>query len=398
MESTALFASKEQPKERVLLLTPRPESVERFLTLMPDIALVPVQDVDGTQLRDRVTDAFMACQPDIIVIDSRTALDLSSLCRLLREYPAGRECHLSIMTHSAKDWVMCMNLDVDDIVYIDPEENFLTSFATVMARYMRALAQRQMLVEKSRQVHCAITTAAEYGALLHFMDAAEKRADLLGLAELVLRNLAGRSLEAVVHIAANDEALVYPTENVPTMHSNIVRKLAASEARIVQLDRFLGFRYGVFSLLVVNAPFSDTVEYGRLKDYIAHLCAIAESRAKGIIVKESIGQHHQQLQEVLGVLRDVTRGFNDYTQKIMQEMSLSLEKYAVTFDLQANEEDQLLAIAMQTGEKLDALLDNHDIVEKHFLNVITTMSKLKALIDLPGQGNDELAGDAVEIF
>ena len=95
------------------------------------------------------------------------------------EYPAGRESHVVIMTHDARDWMQCMDFDVDDIVYVKPAEPFLASYATVMARFMRTCTANTNLRAWPAGINNAIVTAAEYGALLHFMEAAESRTELL---------------------------------------------------------------------------------------------------------------------------------------------------------------------------------------------------------------------------
>lgn len=304
-----------------------PESV------LPDVYMVSVSTQLDDALKDAVTDAFMQADPSLIVVDCRQRLDILAWVTLIREYPAGRESHVVIMTHDARDWMQCMDFDVDDIVYVKPAEPFLASYATVMARFMRTLALRTQIFERGQQVHNAIVTAAEYGALLHFMEAAESRTELADLVSLVLKRLQEKNLEALIHVTTPSGIYFHPLENVPEAHIQLTKKLANSPQRMIAFERFLGFRYGGFTLLVTNAPFEDPHQYGRIKDSLAHLCALAESRAKSILVKQSIQEHHQKMLGMLDVIREVTNSFHGYTQKVMQDLTTSIEQAAITFDM-----------------------------------------------------------------
>lgn len=386
-------------QKKVLMLTQHPQDMEPFLTIMPDVALMPVHDLqDAAALRERVADSFMACEPDVIVIDSRSPLDLPTLCRAIRAYPMGKESHVLVMTHNEQDWVTCMGLNVDDVVRVKPNEPVMASLALVMARYMRALTQRQLLAEKSKQAQTAIEIAAEYGSLLHFMDAAEKQKELTGLAALVLHHLAAKSLEAIVHVSTHDGEMLFPATGAPTTHYGIIKKLARSETRTVELERFLGFRYGAVTLLVTNAPFQDSDKYGQLKDSLAHVCAITETRAKNIIIKESIGNQHEQLLELMHIMRDASKKFHAYTHKIMLELGQQLELAATTLDLQAEDEAKLLFISSTARDKLDAVHENRDIIEGHFSELIAAVSILKALIEVPATDARNASAEQIEIF
>lgn len=387
-------------KQKVLMLTGQPNDMEPYLALMPDVALMPVQDVmhDPLALRERVVDSFMASECDVIVIDSRQPIDLPTVCRAIREYPAGKESHVLVMTHSEQDWATCMNLNVDDVVRVKPSEPIMASLATVMARYMRALTQRQLLEEKSRQAQTAIETAAEYGALLRFMDSAEKQQDLSSLAHLLVRQLAGKGLDAIVDITSANEKVVYPPEGAPAAHYAILGKLSVATTRTAELDRFLGFRYGAISLLVTNAPYRDPEKYGNLKDTLAHLCSIADSRARNIMIKRSINEQHAQMLAVLEVIRNAAKGYHEFSQRIMGELGKELEFAAGTFDIPAEDEAKLLSIAGNARDKLDAMHESREMTEHQFVELISTMSGLKALIDPPNSSNEQDQSDAIELF
>lgn len=387
--------------QKVLMLTGQPQDMEPYLAIMPDVALMPVQDVmhDKAALRERVADSFMASECDVIILDSRQPLDLATLCRAIREYPAGKESHVLVMTHSEQDWAACMSLNVDDVVRVKPNEPVMASLATVMARYMRALTQRQLLAEKSRQAQTAIETAAEYGALLHFMDAAEKQNELKTLAQLVVRQLASRSLEALVQISSPDEFVVFPSEGAPATHYAILKKLTATDARTIEHDRFLGFRYGSVTLLVSNAPHKDPEKYGNLKDSLAQLCTIADARARSIIIRRSVNEQHDQMLEVMAVIRGASKNFHEHTQHVMVELGQELEIAASTYDMPAEDEAKLVAIANKARDKLDAMHENREIIESHFMELIGAMTGLKTLIDPPSTKiEQEDEGDSVQLF
>lgn len=387
-------------RQKVLMLTGQPLDMEPYLALMPDVALMPVQDVmhDAMALRERVTDSFMASECDVIIIDSRQALDLPTVCRAIREYPAGKESHVLVMTYSEQDWATCMSLNVDDVVRVKPNEPIMASLATVMARYMRALTQRQLLEEKSRQAQMAIETAAEYGALLRFMDSAEKLQDLNSLAHLIVRHLAGKGLDAIVNITSANDKVVYPPDVAPAAHYAILSKLSVATARTAELDRFLGYRYGAITLLVSNAPHRNPEKYGSLKDALAHLCAIADSRARNIMIKRSINEQHAQMLTVLEDIRNAAKGFHEFTQRIMGDLGKELEFAASTFDMPAEDEAKLLSIAGNARDKLDALHDSREITEHQFVELISAMSGLKTLIDPPNSSDDQDQSDAIELF
>lgn len=388
------------PQQKVLLLTGQPEELASCLAIMPDVMLMPLQDVmhDKVALRERVADSFMASQCDVIILDSRQPLDLATICRTIRGYPAGKDSHLLVMTCSEQDWATCMSLNVDDVVRVRPNEPVMASLATVMARYMRALAQRQRLEEKSRQAQTAIEIAAEYGSLLHFMDAAEKQQEINALAQLMVRHLGGRSYDAIVQISVEDQPVIFPPEGAPATHYTILAKLTASQARTAELDRFVGFRHGVVTMLVTNAPYKDPEKYGNLKDYLAHLSAISDTRARNLMIRRSVNEQHARMISVLDHIHEASQSIHDYTRQVMTELGHELEVAAGTFDMPAEDEARLLVIANTARDKLDALSENRDAIESHFGDLVGAMGHLKNLIDPPRSEPSPGDDATVELF
>lgn len=234
----------------------------------------------------------------------------------------------------------------------------------------------------------AMSSASEMGTVAVFAEKVQSCMELHRLAGLIQVCLGDLGLECVVQFIFENDITIFPA-NVPVSYLRLLQSANESETRIISHGRFLLFSFEHVQLLVTNAPHLDQERYGRLRDVLAHVVSIAEARAKTLKVNTLLKVQQDNARMVMMLLEMAAEDNRTAVKSIMTELSDSLRAMATGFDLNMEQEGQLLELSEKALNSLEGLQEATMAVEVHFRSLLQQLDEASSLLQPPPEEEQE---------
>lgn len=245
----------------------------------------------------------------------------------------------------------------------------------------------------------AMSSASEMGTVAVFAEKVQACMELHRLANLIRVCLGDLGLDGVVQFIFENDIDIFPAD-VPVSYMRLLQNASESETRIISHGRFLLFSFDHVQLLVTNAPHLDQERYGRLRDVLAHVVSIAEARAKALKVNTLLKIQQDNARMVMMLLEMASQDNRNSVKEIMTELSGSLRMMATGFDLNMEQEGQLLTLSEKALNSLEGLQEATMAVEVHFRSLLQQLDKASNLLQAPQEEAELIEnGDSrIELF
>lgn len=279
-----------------------------------------------------------------------------------------------------------------------------TDFAMVLHKTRedkQAVTQLQDEIKNYSSIaFTAMSSASEMGTVAIFAEKVQAVMDLHRLAALIQMCLGELGLEGVTQFIFDKEESIFPSD-VPVSYLKLLHSARQSEARIISHDRFVLFSFEHVQLLVTNAPCRDEERYGRLRDVLAHVVSIAEARAKALKVNTLLKAQQDNTRMVMMLLEMASVDNRNSVKEIMTGLSDSLRLMATGFDLNMEQEAQLLQLSERALNSLEGLQEATSAVEEHFRSLLTQLDVASSLLQVPAGAeteDEDSAAGRIELF
>lgn len=225
----------------------------------------------------------------------------------------------------------------------------------------------------------AMSSASEMGTVAVFAEKVQAVMELHRLAQLILTCLHDLRLDGVIQFMFDEDITLFPAD-VSISYQRLLHSARESDARIVSQGRFLLFSFDHIQLLITDAPYLDVERYGRLRDVLAHLVSIAEARAKTLKVNTLLKIQQDNTRMVMALLEMASRDNRNSVKEIMTGLSDSLRAMATGFDLNMEQEAELLGLSERALNSLEGLQEATSAVEEHFRSLLQQLDTVSSLL------------------
>lgn len=245
----------------------------------------------------------------------------------------------------------------------------------------------------------AMSSASEMGTVAVFAEKVQSCMELHRLANLIHVCLGDLNLDGVVQFIFENDVSIFPAD-IPVSFSRLLHSARESNARIISHGRFLLFSFDHVQLLVTNAPHQDQERYGRLRDVLAHVVSIAEARAKALKVNTLLKIQQDNTRMVMMLLEMASTDNRNSVKGIMTGLSDSLRIIATGFDLNMEQEAQLLQLSEQALSSLEGLQEATMAVEVHFRSLLQQLDEAANLLQAPAEAGppSDTCDSKIELF
>lgn len=245
----------------------------------------------------------------------------------------------------------------------------------------------------------AMSSASEMGIVAVFAEKVQSCMELHRLANLIHGCMSDLSLEGVVQFIFDKDISIFPAD-VPVSYLRLLQSASEAETRIISHGRFLLFSFDHVQLLVTNAPFQDQERYGRLRDVLAHVVSIAEARAKTLKVNTLLKIQQDNARMVMMLLEMASSDNRNSVKEIMTDLSNSLRIMATGFDLNMEQEAELLSLSEKALNSLEGLQEATMAVEVHFRSLLQQLDEASSLLQGPPETEQpaETCDSKIELF
>lgn len=381
-----------EASRQISVITPQPSEFEAYRAFAPEAKVIEC----NAQLSMPDLESLNAADAPLAAVVNRPGLSVPTVVRTLRQSQRGKSIYIVVITPPEIEYHHEPDLDVDDIFILGNFEQTPKLIECLYARYNRNLGLREQFMEATLTTKNAMDSASEYGSLVHFFESSEGCETIESLAEAIQHFLSNKLLQANFIIDTEHQCLHWPSNGVSNARQGMLKRMSESDKRIVCVGKLLGLNFKHFTLLVSNAPVALPAKYGQLKDTLAHFGAIVESRVKDILIRMRLTQQHDEIIEIMNIIRQSTETSKLQVTNITTHLCQEVELAATTFDMNHQEEEKLLQIANHAADSLYNLHENDQLLESHFLSLIETLSSIQLL-----SKNSTLAleqNDTIELF
>lgn len=245
----------------------------------------------------------------------------------------------------------------------------------------------------------AMSSASEMGIVALFAEKVQSTMELHRLANLIHSCLSDLSLDVVVQFLFDNEVNIFPAD-IPVSYQRLLQSASESETRIISYGRFLLFSFEHVQLLITNAPHEDQERYGRLRDVLAHIASIAEARAKTLKVNSLLKIQQDNARMVMMLLEMAAADNRTSVKTIMTELSDSLRVMSTGFDLNMEQEQQLLNLSDKALNSLEGLQVATMAVEEHFRSLLQQLDEASNLLQSSQEPEQEVErhDSKIELF
>jgi hypothetical protein len=293
------------------------------------------------------------------------------------------------------------NLGVDAFVFAGMNHN---DFASIMKKAVEdkqaVNALQDELKKYSDIAFTAMSSASEMGTVALLAESAQSAIDLSQLARAVINCIRDLGMDSIVQFKFDAKVSVFP-ETTSATHRRVLESALSSNSRIISHGRFLVFSFNNIQVLILNAPSNDSDKYGRMRDVLAQVASIAESRAKTLQVNEMLKEQQDNARMVMMLLEMASRDNRNSVKEIMTELSFSLRQMAMGLDLTLAQETAMTSLADKALESLEGLQQATIAVEDHFRSLLQQLDNAANLLHnkIKSAGTENsVDGNKVELF
>ncbi len=292
-------------------------------------------------------------------------------------------------------------LGADAYVFAGMNHNDFASVMKKAAEDKQATNALQDELKKYSDIaFTAMSSASEMGMVALMAESAQSAVDLARLAQVTISCISDLGMDSIVQFKFDDDITVFP-ETTSASHRRILESSLASNSRIVSHGRFLVFSFKHIQILILNAPNNDNDKYGRMRDVLAQVASIVESRAKTLQVNEMLKEQQDNARMVMMLLEMASRDNRNSVKEIMTELSFSLRHMAMGLDLTLAQETAMTALADKALESLESLQQATVAVEEHFRSLLQQLDDAANLLHNKIKNtdtDDAIDASKVELF
>lgn len=345
-------------------------------------------------------------QPDVVVISLLGASEIQALIHQLRERLVNAMPYFVAVSEDYSQEQAIKNigeLDIDTLLFTPySNEQMRVNLAAGYQYHKQYLKLQTQFKQASATAMTAMETASEIGFIMKLVDSLKYACSHEAVADQVFSVCGQLGLKAFLMIHDDDGEYFFPLGQVTDSIQTVMTNARASKVRLIEHKRLLLVRMDMLILIVTNAPFNDDSRYGRIKDFLCQMGPVVESRIRTVMVNQLVENQHNNLMNIMNMMRRLSVDTQNNTRQIMHRLSNDLEVAAVSLDLEEDHEKYLLRLSEQALESLESLYATNDVLESYFHSVIESLSKVRELTlqhtDMNNDGESDDESGSIDLF
>lgn len=324
--------------------------------------------------------------PDLILLDvSMPDMDGYELCRKLREHATMATIPIIFVSASITndDRIKGFEAGGDDYVHKPIDEELLLDRINLhLKRRLKNKTLEAQAKESMSMAMEAMTFSGELGMLLQLMKESAEIVDFDVLMQKIDEVNQRFGLSCSYLIIDDDEPRFFNCA-ADSIGAQVLYKCRDVE-KICDFGSRTVFSEDNVSILVKNMPLGDEKTYGRLKDHLAILCAIADQHVRTLQVTGKLeAERHKMLGKLIVLCeknlqqtheKAVTHG--EKVHNVMQSLVDTLEVRLMTLGLEEDQEAALIKTVSDASLKLESGDSFAQELEQGMMEVMAGLNQL----------------------
>ncbi len=311
--------------------------VELVKSLKPNIILLDVvlENCTGYELCQAIRDAQIDLTIEIIFVSS-----LNSLSDKLKAYKCGGDDYI------------CKPMQLKELK---------EKLRRVEQKQLSRLVLEQNCEQASNTAFSSMKQASELGQLIQFVEESLALNSFDCLYQCLQQYFSGLGISFVCEFRTKHEFTQYPKHNLSKLEGDIL-EIGRSAERIITFRQNILFNSPWCSLLIKRLPIDNEELIGRVRDNLAILLKVIDSRVMHI--ENEKARHQERLNALNSIKKGMTERFSCIKEKILAQdgmiLAISSDFYAnlenkiIPLGLSGDQESELFSVVDETTEAIQA--------------------------------------------
>lgn len=321
--------------------------------------------------------------PDIVVIEILPSFNYGSIIQLIRSQCRDKSpAIVCILNDSTQHFTtqLFSEHDIDSVIFSPfTTGQMLVHLESANTQRITQKKLNQRIEIASSTAKTAMEAASEIGLVMHMFDWLDTAYVYSDVAKCIFKVCNNLGLKSVIQIVDDHDTYLFPDEAATDSLRHILANAFMSDVRIVSQKRLILIRMDYLVLMVTNAPWEDEARYGRIRDLLVQVAAIAEAKTRTIMVNGLIEEQHEKVMSIMNMMRRLSTDTQSNSREIMRQLSEDLEIAAMSLDLNEHQENHLLQLSEKALDSLESLYKTSDALEGHFYQLISSLTKVREL-------------------
>lgn len=319
--------------------------------------------------------------PDLVLLDvDMPGMSGYEVCRTLRADPATGDLPIIFLSGMVSDEERLSGYEAGGDDYLSKPisaEELRTRIGHILASHAERQRLKQELSGAFSTAMTAMSSAAEIGSVLHFLQASFTCPDYAAMCREVLNTLGSYGLEASVQIRGQQKSVSFgPNGPCSSLEDSVLTHMSR-QGRLFEFGSRTSCSYDHITIIVKSVARDDPERHGRMKDNLAMLAEGADVRIVALDSSAAVARRHAVLAQLTASTRKALQAIDQRHQdhgiknsRIFQDLQKSFARSMLTIGLTHSQEEELADMLQEAENRIQALHEERLEIGEHMKNIL----------------------------
>lgn len=397
---------------------------DRFAQKLIVKALLSQYDLKTANDGQEAIDLAIEWLPAAVLLDVEMPVKNGyEVCEALKANPATAQIPIIFLSGNGllREKLLGFELGAEDYLVKPFEADLLNAKVKLaVSSYHEKLDLNEKAQSAQNTAFEALTTSAELGRALRFVEHTFAISSFDGLAQALFKSMAEFGLHTSVMFVSSTGPIFYSynTEDVPPLEKDLLQ-LMHSQGRFNDFGCRTFCNYRQVALLIKNMPLADRERYGRIKDTVPFILGSVDGKIRALDIHDALVAQSDSLAKSVAIIASTLNSLtekvssgHDAVTSVMKSLAAELDERLPKLGLEEDQEKYLITRIDHAFTEALTELDRSLLLGASLETVVRLLVHLKdqhqkmvestqataeyAVLDLPNDG-ETLSGD-VELF
>jgi len=319
--------------------------------------------------------------PDLVLLDvDMPGMSGYEVCRALRADPAIDDLPIIFLSGMVSDEKRLSGYEAGGDDYLSKPisaEELRAKIKLALASHAERRRLKQELSGAFSTAMTAMSSAAEIGAILQFLQASFTCPDYAAVCREVLNTLGSYGLEASVQIRGQQKSVSFGPNGPCSPLEDSVLTHMSRQGRLFEFGSRTSCSYDHITIIVKSVARDDPERHGRMKDNLAMLAEGADVRIVALDSGAAVARKNAAFAQLTASTRKALQAIEQRHQdhgaknsRIFQDLQQNFTRSMLTIGLTHSQEEELANMLQEAESRVQALHEEQLEIGEHMENIL----------------------------
>lgn len=334
--------------------------------------------------------------PDLVLLDvAMPGMSGYEVCRALRDNPEIGDLPVIFLSGMVSEEDRLAGYEAGGDDYLTKPvlaEELRSKVRVLLDHYIDRSRLKSDLSNAFSTAMTAMSSAAEIGAVLQFLQKSASCPDYAALGGELLNTLGSFGMEACVQIRGQQQMVSVGASGPCSPLEESVLANMAGYGRLFEFSGRISCSYEHVTLIVRSPKQEDPERHGRMKDILAQLAEGANVRVAALDNMATVVRQNAAFEQVAASARKALQSIDQRhreqaarSTKIFDELLVSFDRSMLTLGITQSQEEELANMILEAGSKAKALYDEGLETGAHMESILEQLGSVCSPVRTDGK-------------